>query len=169
MRDACLTHSPVFGKLNTILVGFNRPVPMWPEAPFPSIGGGPEMGLMDLFSRKKTTGDSEQPTAIDYVEWLLKHMLCTSSTELTIDTSRALPGSHPAANDEPPPCIPDARAVVNRLKILSGVTPIKQAKMIEGTFERPRAHHTIVVSTQFKDDDQKSTCAIRLRFRCQNT
>ncbi len=127
------------------------------------------MGLMDLFSKKKPAGDkpgaSEQPTAIDYVEWLLKYMLSTSRTELTIDTSRALPGSFQASNTASPPCIPDAQAVVNRLKILSGVNPVRQSKIIEGSFERPRTHDAILVSTQFQDTDEKSICSIRLRIR----
>ena len=128
------------------------------------------MGLMDLFSRNKQTrlGASEQPTAIDYVEWLLKYMLHNSRTELTLDTSHALPGSFQASKDDPPPCVPDVNAVINRLKILSGINPMRQTGIVDGTFERPRTHDIITVATQFKDDAEKSTCSIRLRIRCQN-
>lgn len=131
------------------------------------------MSLLDLFSRMKPTaaklGEGAQPTAIDYVEWLLKHMLHTSRTELIIDTSRALPGSDQAAKkDDPPPCIPDAQAVVNRLKLLSGVNPVRQTGVVSGTFERLRTHHAIVVTTQFQDGAEKSICTIRLRVRLQN-
>jgi len=124
------------------------------------------MGLMDFFSKAKPA--DKQPTAIDYVEWLLIHMLRTSRTELTIDTSRALPGSASDAKDDPPPCVPDANAVINRLKILSKVNPIRQTGIVGGTFERPRTHHAISVTTQFQDDAEKSICTIRLRIRCIN-
>lgn len=126
------------------------------------------MGLMELFRKSEPVSDSEQPTAIEYVDWLLIHMLRTSRTALTIDTSRALPGGGHPADDDPPPCMPDAQAVVNRLKILSGVNPIRQPKIVTGNFERPRANHIIVVTTQFQDDAEKSSCAIQLRFRRAN-
>jgi len=67
-----------------------------------------------------------------------------------------------------PPCVPDARAVINRLKILSGVNPILQAKAVGGAFERPRTHHTIEVATNFHDDTEMSVCVIRLHIRCKN-
>ena len=124
------------------------------------------MGLMGLFRKEKP--QDVQPTAIDYVEWLLKHLLRTSRTELTLDTSRALPGSDQTASDDPPPCMPDTQAVINRLKILSGVNPVKQTKRVEGAFERPRTHHTVHVTTQFQDDAQRSVCVIRMHIRCKN-
>lgn len=130
------------------------------------------MGLMDLFGKSKKTdaglGVGGQPTAVDYVEWLLKHMLQTSRTELTIDTSRALPGSDQTAKEDSPPCIPDSQAIINRLKLLSGLNPVRHPSAVEGTFERVRTHHVIVVSTRFQDEDTRSVCSIRLRIRCQN-
>jgi len=134
------------------------------------------MSLIDLFSRRKSTdaklsaklSGGEQPTAIDYVEWLLKYMLRTSHTELIVDTSRALPGSDQAEKEDPPPCIPEAQAVVNRLKLLSNVTPVRQTSVVTGSFERLRTHHAIVVTTQFQDSAEKSICTIRLRVRLQN-
>lgn len=127
------------------------------------------MGLMDLFRRKnptKNSGDTQEPTAIDYVEWLLQHMLSASRMELMIDTDQELPGNGPLPEDvTPPPCIPDAQTVINRLKILSGVNPVMQTKTVEGTFERPRVHHALVFTSRFQDTDMKSTCALRLRIR----
>lgn len=124
------------------------------------------MGLMDLFSKAKAA--DEQPTAVEYVEWLLLHMLRISRTELTIDSSKPLPGSDLTAKEAPPPCVPDAQAVINRLKILSGVNPVCQAKAVRGSFERSRTHHTIEVATQFQDSAEKSDCSIRLRIRFKN-
>ena len=127
------------------------------------------MGLMYLFKRKPAAGTAE-PTAVDYVEWLLQHMLNTSKIELTIDTSRPLPGSVQRPGDaNPPPPIPAPAVVINRLKILSGVNPFKQAKAVEGTFERPRKHVAIIATCRFQDDDAKSTCSIRLCVRGLST
>ena len=127
------------------------------------------MGIMEMFSRKKTGAESgavAEPTAVDYVEWLLQYMLGTSRMTLTIDTTQGLPGSGQIPDGlSPPPCLPEAAVVLNRLKILSGVNPIKQAKPVDGKFERPRKHLSIFVATHFQDDDAKSTCTIRLTVK----
>jgi hypothetical protein len=124
------------------------------------------MGLMDLFSKAKPA--VEQPTAVEYVEWLLLYMMRTSRNELTIDTSRTLSRSVPDAKDFPPPCLPDAQAVVNRLKILSGVNPVIKQKGVGGTFERSRTRLTLTFTTQFQEDAEKSVCTIQLRMQGKN-
>lgn len=125
------------------------------------------MGLMDFFNKAKTA--EKQPTAVEYVEWLLKYMVRSSRTELVIDTRRAVPGSVTTPQGDGPPCIPDARAVVNRLKILSGVNPMSKQPTSAGTvFQRPRTHDTVYVSTQFQDDAEKTLCTIRLNIRNNN-
>lgn len=125
------------------------------------------MGLMNLFRKAKP--EEELPNAVDYVEWLLMHMLRTSCTELVIDTSRALPGSIPAGEYEPPPLIPPATTVINRLKIISNVNPVRpEGGRAMGSFERCRTHHTVKFTTQFEDGIDKSTCIIRLTIRCVN-
>jgi hypothetical protein len=130
------------------------------------------MGLFDLFGKRSSgkeetqkDGGSNQPTAVHYVDWLLNHMLSTSRMEIVVDSSRPLPGSEGPETNDPPPCMPDARSVINRLKLLSGVNPVAQSTAIEGRFERPRAHHTVFVVTKFLDAAGKSTCSIRLRIR----
>ena len=123
---------------------------------------------MDLFGKKKPEA-KEAPTAVDYVDWLLQHMLNTSQLTLTLDTRRALPDSSKLAADEaPPPCMPDAAIVVNRLKILAGVNPVRQTTPIEGTFERPRKHLSVVTTCRFQDNEAYSTCAIRLVIKGLN-
>lgn len=124
------------------------------------------MGLINLF-QKKDTGENK-PTAADYVEWLLQYMLQTSQTEITIDTNHPLPGTDRSGNN-PPPYLPDAHTVINRLKILSKVNPIwKEGVNNEGNFEKPSKYHTINVSTRFKDNINQSTCHIKLRIRCKS-
>ena len=125
------------------------------------------MRLSELFRKAPVT--EVKATAVDYVEWLLRYMLRGSRMELTLDTGRPLPGSERAAVEDPPPCIPDAQTVINRLKILSGVQPVKQAESVEGGFERPRKHCAVEVRTRFTERSEHSQCAIRLRIRPKNT
>jgi hypothetical protein len=122
------------------------------------------MNLLNLFGRRKQADQRAQPTAIDYVEWLLKHMLRTSPTEWIIDTRRVLPGGGPT-EDDAPPCIPHAPAVINRLKILSGINPSRQSAVVSGSFERSIIRHAVVFTTQFQDDAEKSVCTIRFHLR----
>ncbi len=127
------------------------------------------MGLMDLFKKKEPV-TADAPTAVDYVDWLFQYMLGISKMTLTIDTRRALPGHGPlSGNSTPPPCLPEAAIVLNRLKILAGVNPVKQSRPIEGTFERPRKHLTVITHCRFQDFDEYSTCAIELVVKGLNT
>ena len=130
------------------------------------------MNFMDLFRRKKSKKKStpdEAPTAIDYVDWLFHHMLSTSQTTLTIDTRRALPGSGPLSGDAlPPPCLPETAVVINRLKILAGINPVKQSEPVKGSFDRPRKHLTIITNCRFLDADEYSTCAINIVVKALN-
>jgi len=111
--------------------------------------------------------DKEEPTAVDYVEWLLKHMLRTSRTELTIDTRCRLPGAGEEGKENAPPCLPAAGNVLNRLKVLSGLNPAHYGRMTEGSFERPSIGHVLVVNTRFLDEGNVSTCSLRLRIRAK--
>ncbi|MEI7948225.1 MAG: hypothetical protein WCJ02_16100 [bacterium] len=122
---------------------------------------------MDFFNKKNPA--EKQPTAVEYVEWMLKYMVRTSRTELVIDTRRVVPGSISADQLDGPPCIPDACAVVNRLKILAGINPMSKQPSSTGTvFQRPRTHDTVYVSTQFQDHAEKTLCTIRLNIRNNN-
>jgi hypothetical protein len=122
------------------------------------------MGILDLFRQAKPS--EQKPNAVDYVEWLLLHMLQTSRTELTVDTARPLPGSAAGFPDAPPPCRPDPETVINRLKILSGITPVRQKDVTaRGGFERPRAQHVIHFATEFRERDDRSTCTLKLSVK----
>ncbi len=122
------------------------------------------MGLMNFF--RKEAPAEQLPTAVDYVEWLLKYMVRTSRVELTLDSSRTLPGSDLTEKGEVPPCLPDVRAVINRFKILAGINPMTKQTTTTGiVFQRPRTHDTVYISTQFQEGTDKSTCSIRLQFR----
>lgn len=122
------------------------------------------MGLMSFFQKEKPA--EQQPTAVEYVEWLLKYMIRTSRVELVIDTRRPLPGGSSPDQADPPPCIPEARAVINRLKILAGVNPMSKQPVTAGiAFQRPRTHDTVTVLTQFQEDGERSACTLRLQFR----
>lgn len=126
------------------------------------------MSLMDFFRPKQT--ELVQPTAVDYVDWLIKHMLGTSKTELSLDSRRPLPGSDLVLrSEEAPPCLPDPRVVINRLKVLAGVSPVCQAKNVVGVFEQPRGNCTVEVSATFLDSAEHAACTLRLRVRRRTT
>jgi len=132
------------------------------------------MGFMDLFKGGAGTNgasgdrsESSEFSAVDYVAWLLKFMLRRSLTELTVNTSRALPGAG-ESGDECPPCNPNPEAVINRLKILSGLNPMRYPSSVRGVFEETRTGYVLVVSTQFEDTDSKSACKIKLRVRARS-
>ncbi|MDD2599960.1 MAG: hypothetical protein PHO37_12160 [Kiritimatiellae bacterium] len=123
------------------------------------------MGLMSFF--KKAEPIVQKPNPTEYVEWLLTYMLQSSRTELKIDTRRPLPGSDlNSQSAHPPPCIPEAQTVINRLKILSGVNPVwKEGLSTGGSFERPRTHLAVTVATQFQDEVDGCVCVIKLKIR----
>ncbi|MFA7173617.1 MAG: hypothetical protein WC340_09415 [Kiritimatiellia bacterium] len=120
---------------------------------------------MSLFRKAKPA--AQKPNPAEYVEWLLTHMLQTTCTELKINTRQPLPGSDLSSQStHPPPCIPEAQTVINRLKILSGVNPVwQEGFQAGGSFERPRTHLAVTVSTQFQDDVDFSICLITLKIR----
>lgn len=122
------------------------------------------MGLFDFLSKKREKEAEPEFTAVDYVEWLLEYMLRTSRTELTLANDRALPGSE-ISGVEAPPCLPDAQKVLNRLRVLAKVSPIRQAGVVEGTFEQPRQQLMLVVRVRFQDGVEHSTCALRIQLK----
>lgn len=129
------------------------------------------MGFLDFLKGEGGAGGASgdkaatsELSAVDYVAWLLKFMLRRSLTELTIDTNRALPGAG-ESGDEGPPCEPKPEAVINRLKIVSGLNPMRYPSPAKGVFEETRTGYVLVVSTQFEDTDSSSTCKIQLRVR----
>lgn len=121
--------------------------------------------LRKLFGGSASCAEQEQPSAIDYVEWLLKGMLRSSRTELTVDTARPLPDVGLLPNAGPAPCTPKTSLVINRLKVLSDVSPVMRSSTGQGRFERPLSSHSLVVTTQFRDEGDRSTCSIRLKVR----
>jgi predicted GIY-YIG superfamily endonuclease len=116
-----------------------------------------------------TESSSDEPSAVEYVEWLLKHMLRRSKTTLTIDTKRRLPRCDEAIGEDSPPCLPSPESVVNRLKVLCGINPVTHRQVVRGEFTRPRSHHVVIVSAEFQDAPDASTCALHLRIRSRTS
>ena len=125
------------------------------------------MSIFNPFKAKKdnSSAGNGQPSAIEYVEWLIGHMLQNSLTELTIDSDRPLPGTGLSATTNLPPCVPDLLNVVNRLKLLTGVPMMALNKPAEGSFEQKRKNTLITINVRFQEDASKSTCTLRLRTK----
>ena len=109
--------------------------------------------------------DAASP-AVEYVEWLLGSMFRTSRTEATVDTQRTLPGAGNAG--EGSPSIPDTASVINRLKVLSGLSPIRYDEPASGGFECPKGNCVITVDTRFTDSGKRSTCRLRISVRARS-
>ncbi len=99
------------------------------------------------------------PTASEYIEWLPRYMLRESQTEIRIDSARPLPGADEA------PGVPDADAVLNRLKVLCGINPFRLSEPIEGAFERIHANHKLKFKTRFEDTQDRTICILYLSIR----
>jgi len=123
-----------------------------------------------LFSKIKATfssGGSEgaedrKPKASEYVDWLPRYMLINSQIELKIDSSRPLPGANETDPDRVAPCLPDAEAVVNRIKVLCGLNPFRFADPTDGCFEETLMDHRLKFSVHFEDTQDRSTCTLYL-------
>jgi hypothetical protein len=119
-------------------------------------GSSPECG---------PSGDAAaEPSAIDYVEWLPGHMLRASQTTLTIATDQALPADDNSAAGDPANT-PDPEAVINRLKLVSGLNPVRCAQPTAGRFERARGRFKLAFETVFHETPGRATCTIRMRVR----
>ena len=130
------------------------------------------MGLLDFLKSGENKANgcdraSDSPSAVEYVEWLTKFMLRSSRTELTLDTSAPLPGAG-ETGENAPPCEPEPAVVINRLKLVSGLNPIRLSAPATGSFEEKRSSHVLVVSTRFEDREDRSTCKLQIRVRARS-
>jgi hypothetical protein len=105
------------------------------------------------------------PSAVDYVEWLPRFMLRTSCTALTIATDTPLPTSAGALDEDLVSDVPSVEAVLNRLKLVSGLNPVRCLKPTAGHFERARGGLTLAFGTLFEETPKRATCTIRMRVR----
>lgn len=108
---------------------------------------------------------NEQSPAVAYVEWLLRQMTASSRMAMDIETRRPLPVRLGASAFDGASAMPDTETVINRLKILSGLSPIRYVQKKEGRFERNNVACTWVVQTSFLDDAQGSTCRLQLKIQ----
>jgi len=108
---------------------------------------------------------NEQSPAVAYVEWLLSQMTASSRMTLVIETRRTLPVNLGTSAYAGTSALPDAEHVINRLKILSGLSPVRYSQKKEGCFERKNVTCTWVVQTSFLDEALGSMCQIQLKIR----
>jgi len=125
------------------------------------------MGILE--SIKELFGQSGKEKSTDlasatsaYVDWLPRYLLGASITEATIDNRRPLPGA-----DTYPGTAPDPAAVVNRLKVLSGLSPINYDIPQTGQFTQPMGSYRVIFKTAFNDKDGRSRCSVVLSIRAQ--
>lgn len=123
------------------------------------------MGILESIQALLGQSKKEQPTnpassTSAYVDWLPKYLLGSSITEATIDSLRPLPGA-----DTYPGTAPDPAAVVNRLKVLSGLSPVKYDTQQTGQFSQQTGSYRVTFKTAFNDKDGRSRCSVVLSIR----
>jgi hypothetical protein len=124
------------------------------------------MGILD--SIKAIFGPSKEEAADPgsltnaYVDWLPNYLLGSGASQATIDSSRPLPGAGKFSGTAP-----EATAVINRLKILSGLSPMHYSEPKSGQFTRQAKNYLCTFKTTFTDKDGRSRCAIALSVRAQ--
>lgn len=112
--------------------------------------------IKSLFADHNETEPHKLPSASDYVEWLPRYMLSHGETDMEIDSTRPLPGAEEA------PCHPTPDAVLNRLKVLSGLHPFRCSEPIDASFSKPLADQQLIFNTRFEDTFHRSTCILHL-------
>lgn len=101
----------------------------------------------------------------EYVDWLLQHMLRTSRMELAMDSSSPMPTGEGTSKDPWMRPLPDARTVINRLKVVSGLNPVRFQRTTYGRFERTRGTLVFSYNTCFEDGPEMSKCRIIVAVR----
>ena len=112
-------------------------------------------------SPAKKAGETGSTTG-EYIDWLPGYMLGVSVSQVMIDSSQPLPGANRYPDDAPV-----AAAVVNRLKILSGLSPIQYDAPREGHFTQKSGNYKVSIKTTFIDKDGKSRCSLVISVRAQ--
>lgn len=95
-----------------------------------------------------------------YVDWLPNYMLGVSISRTVIDSHLPLPGAKRFPGD-----VPAASAVVNRLKILSGLSPVNYDQPQSGEFTQISGNYRIVLKTTFTDKEGRSCCSVVISVR----
>ena len=121
-----------------------------------------------LLGRKRgagADGAASEPSAADYVDWLLSYMERKFINELVVSGTRTLPDGSELPDGKYPHALPTFSTVLNCLKVLSGLTPMHQPKPVVGRIERRRGNHNVVFETCFDDTARSPSCKLRLGVR----
>jgi hypothetical protein len=132
------------------------------------------MNLLGLFGARGLSGNHtnevveevrDDRSVMEYVDWFLQHMLQTSRMEMVVDSTKTLPDGGGTSKDPWVRSLPDIQAVINRLKVVSGLDPMPVRKPTDGRFERTRGTLVFAYETRFEDNPGSSCCRIKVRVR----
>lgn len=119
--------------------------------------------IKGLFGADKPSAQSNtQSGTAEYVDWLPKYMIGTSASQITIDSQKPLPGAQQFSGT-----LPQTIAVINRLKILSGLSPVQYDAMKSGQFTKEMTNCSLTLQTSFTDQDGCSRCSLSLSIRAK--
>jgi hypothetical protein len=110
-------------------------------------------------------GDGDEPSAADYVDWLMDCMMKRSLLEVTIRESTPLMRDGGAHLEDFPGTPPGHQSVINRLKVMSGLDPVYLSEPTKTKFEVPRSGAVLVFTIRFDDRRSTPTCKLNLSIR----
>lgn len=114
--------------------------------------------IKELFGFPDEKGKKDaSATTSAYVDWLPNYMIGAAISEVIIDSNLPLPGAKRFSGE-----VPDAATVVNRLKILSGLSPVKYDTPQAGRFTQLSGNYCFTLKTAFTDKNGHSRCSVAL-------
>ncbi len=120
-----------------------------------------------MFWRKKENASAgkEGASAIDYIDWLLSRMIRKSIFDISVSGNVSLPDDADSAEHRYPAPLPTHETVINRLKVMSDLSPVYLPEPTKGKFELPRGNHVFVFHSEFDDRGSRPRCKLRMKIR----
>ncbi len=103
--------------------------------------------------------------AIDYVEWLLNHAVAKGTHEVVITSGRSLPALETFCKERGMEMRPSVEHVINRLKVLSGLSPVRYPEEKKGIIKKNIRSFLLEAEAVFQDRPEGSRARIRIVVR----
>ena len=110
-------------------------------------------------------GAVDRSPVVAYVDWLLGHILKKGLQEVVLRSRSPLPGADFAGRSEGPPTLPPVDQVLNRLKVVAGLSPQLYPKPVKGVIRKTTPVYTMEVTAEFEDRPGDSVCRLRMTVR----
>jgi len=106
-----------------------------------------------------------EATAAEYVEWLFSYALSKGKQELLIRSGLTLPGAEQFSQDHEGAALPPVEHVINRLKVLSGLSPVRYTQEVRKVVKKTIRTVQLEADMAFQDKPEGSMVRIHIVFR----